>query len=187
MHQATHPAEDPKQTHVHPFIAWTAIANFALIFSLAPSVILAQSPSPEMSSGSAAVATAIPESTFVNHAKKLAESSAPSETKVKKSLFPENKCMRSCRITRGTCSREATGDSVVLHACFEAYHDCALKCSDEKKAKSEELSAAKTTYLAALESARKTRLESIKKAEADFLTAKKAADEAYAAAKESAK
>lgn len=186
MSQATHPAQESKSTHVHPFIAWTAVVNFALIFSLAPSVILAQGTTLDMSSGSNAVATRIQPSTFANHARMLAEASAPKEPNLNKyNSNNGNSCIRSCRITRNDCGRNASinGGVAEMHACYESYHTCVSKCQETKSDQKDNVSAAYKTYLTAVENARLAKLESVKSAEEDYKEAVAKAKAAYDAAK----
>lgn len=208
QHDSPKAAEPSKSLphHVHPLVAWTAIFNFALIFSLAPTVILAQTPTAAMSEGSEAMAMRLPESSKLAYARHVAmaqegvkpESHDDQKSGDKKKMADssvESSCVRSCRITKSDCTRAADSDAPTMHVCFQKFTTCMQACgvslaAGTKGAKflmSASLKDAEQAYKDATAAARKKRSEALKKAQSDFEADMKAAQAAYKAAKDAAK
>ncbi len=156
QHDSLSKAEPQKSLphHVHPLVAWTAIFNFALIFSLAPTMILAQTTTSAMSEGSEAVAMRLPESSKLAYARHIAmeqEGVTPSDsqhgsmeadrkgdhnkggkdmgmTKKMGDGDTASSCVRSCRITKSDCTRTAESNGPALHVCYEKFAKCMDAC-----------------------------------------------------------
>ncbi len=199
-----------KPYHVHPLIAWMAIFNFALIFSLAPSMILAQTTTAAMSEGSDAVATRLPESSKLAYAKHVARAEEGTHLSVTAQdrrpngsgvgLTAAASCVRSCRITKSDCTRAADSDSIALHACNVKAATCVQACGgtgvgaaaalgsgDDKNSVDGGLRAANEAYKAAVAAARQKRDDAVGKAQSDFTADMQAAKDALKTAKDAAK